>query len=100
METQADGLPTVSIRVFRCHGTTTSSEIARARVCKYDIGREHWRKFGLSGSGEWLPIAEGEPYPETCYLPIEVTTLTPGEMTEFLKGSPVGPETKPAKGAQ
>ena len=100
METQAHGLPTVSIRVFRCHGTTTSFEIVRARVRRFDVDDDHWRKFGLSRSGEWIPVPEGEPYPEVCYLPVGVTTLSPREMAEFLNGPAVGPGALSAWGRQ
>lgn len=27
-------------------------------------------KYGLNGDGEWIVVAEGEPYPTECILPV------------------------------
>ena len=38
-------------------------------------------KFGLSGAtGEWLPVAERQAYPDECLLPVRVWRDEPGDL--------------------
>lgn len=45
-------------------------------------------KFGLSQSGKWLPVAEGERYPDECLLPAQVWRDKPGAVAvgDFVDG--------------
>lgn len=36
-------------------------------------------KYGLSKTGEWLPVGEGVPYPDECELPVKYHCRFEGE---------------------
>ncbi len=69
--------------IFRCPSTDGGEEIALARVRRWEIKDHTLRGAFLSRDDERVSIGECEKIPDPFYLPVEICTFTPDEMSEF-----------------